>query len=181
MRVAAAIALMAGSAAAFAPANTGRVSTAVAGAFDSEIGATDFGDRTVCWDPLNFVNNGDQARFDRLRSVEIKHGRVAMMATLGYASTYGNEYRFPGCENFPGGHAAVIGDSAINTIDLILPILAQGEVPGPCQPCHGLVVVALQRAFMQAHPLLEVSEHGQRVLSVVNDDRAIILVEMRDR
>ena len=124
MRVAAAIALMAGSAAAFAPANTGRVSTAVAGAFDSEIGATDFGDRTVCWDPLNFVNNGDQARFDRLRSVEIKHGRVAMLATLGYASTYGNEYRFPGCENFPGGHAAVIGDSAINTIDLILPILA---------------------------------------------------------
>jgi len=47
-----------------------------------------------------------------------------MMATLGYASTYGNEYRFPGCENFPGGHAAVIGDSAINTIDLVLPILA---------------------------------------------------------
>ena len=124
MRVAAAIALMAGSAAAFAPANTGRVSTAVAGAFDSEIGATDFGDRTVCWDPLNFVENGDQARFDRLRSVEIKHGRVAMLATLGYASTYGNEYRFPGCENFPGGHAAVIGDSAINTIDLVLPILA---------------------------------------------------------
>ena len=83
MRVAAAIALMAGSAAAFAPANTGRVSTAVAGAFDSEIGATDFGDRTVCWDPLNFVNNGDQARFDRLRSVEIKHGRVAMVAVIG--------------------------------------------------------------------------------------------------
>ena len=64
-------------------AQTGRVSTAVS-AFDSEIGATDFGDRTVCWDPLNFVENGDQARFDRLREVEIKHGRVAMLATLGF-------------------------------------------------------------------------------------------------
>lgn len=35
------------------------------------------------WDPLGLLNDADQIRFDRLRTVEIKHGRIAMLAVLG--------------------------------------------------------------------------------------------------
>lgn len=119
MKVAASLALLAGSAAAFAPAQIGKASTALK-AFENEIGATNLSGTTVCWDPLNFVVDGDQARFDRLREVEIKHGRVAMLATLGFATTWNTDFRFPGCEAFPGGHQAVFD---IPIADLALPIL----------------------------------------------------------
>jgi len=35
------------------------------------------------YDPLGIVNSGDQATFNRLRYIEIKYGRVAMMAVVG--------------------------------------------------------------------------------------------------
>lgn len=45
-----------------------------------------------------------------------------MMAALGFATTWGNpDYRFPGCEDFPAGHQAVL---TIPTQDLLVPILA---------------------------------------------------------
>ena len=52
--------------------------------------ATDFSDSLGAqpplgyWDPLNFLEGADQDRFDRLRYVELKHGRIAMLATLGH-------------------------------------------------------------------------------------------------
>jgi hypothetical protein len=118
MKTATVLAAFVGSAAAFAPTQTGKASTKLAAAsFDDEIGITA---TPGMWDPLNFVD-GDQARFDRLRSVEIKHGRVAMLAILGYATTWGNpSYRFPGCEDFPAGHEAVL---KIPPVDLLAPIL----------------------------------------------------------
>jgi len=94
-------------AAAFAPAQTGKASTALNAAFDSEIGAASA--ELGCWDPLGFVTNGDQSRFDRLRSVELKHGRVAMLATWGYATTWSGA-RFPGCEDQVAGHRKYIID-----------------------------------------------------------------------
>merc|ERR1712203_1086624 len=36
------------------------------------------------WDPLGFTSDGDVASFKRRRSVEIKHGRICMLATMGY-------------------------------------------------------------------------------------------------
>merc|ERR1712125_25580 len=36
------------------------------------------------WDPLGFTSDGDVASFKRRRSVELKHGRVSMLATMGY-------------------------------------------------------------------------------------------------
>merc|ERR1719162_765339 len=36
------------------------------------------------WDPLGFTADGNVASFKRRRSVEIKHSRVCMMATIGY-------------------------------------------------------------------------------------------------
>lgn len=52
--------------------------------FDSEIGAQP---PLGFWDPLGLLNNADQARFDRLRTVENKHGRISMLAVLGHLVT----------------------------------------------------------------------------------------------
>jgi len=35
------------------------------------------------WDPVGFTADGDVAAFKRRRSVELKHGRISMMATMG--------------------------------------------------------------------------------------------------
>ena len=91
-------------------------------AFEGELGAADLpGGATVCWDPLNFVAGKDQATFDKYRALEIKHGRIAMLAFVGYATTWNTDYRFPGCADFPGGHKAVL---EIPPVDLLVPILA---------------------------------------------------------
>merc|ERR1711884_431641 len=36
------------------------------------------------WDPLGLSSDGDAADFKRRRETEIKHGRVSMLATMGY-------------------------------------------------------------------------------------------------
>merc|ERR1712046_213109 len=47
------------------------------------------------WDPLGLSKDGDVATFKRRRETEIKHGRVCMIATIGFmVSSLG--YRFPG-------------------------------------------------------------------------------------
>merc|ERR1711971_1045397 len=58
------------------------------------------------FDPLGLVADGDKDNFDRLRYVELKHGRVAMLAVVGYLVTYAG-VRFPGAENIPSGIAAL--------------------------------------------------------------------------
>merc|ERR1712072_1121703 len=50
-------------------------------AFESELGVQD---PVGFWDPLGFTADGDVASFKRRRSVEIKHGRICMLATMGY-------------------------------------------------------------------------------------------------
>lgn len=49
--------------------------------FESELGAQP---PLGFWDPLYLVKDADQERFDRLRYVEIKHGRISMLAVLGH-------------------------------------------------------------------------------------------------
>jgi len=46
------------------------------------------------WDPLGFTADGSEAAFKRRRSVELKHGRVAMAAAIGYIVP--EYYKFPG-------------------------------------------------------------------------------------
>jgi len=60
-------------------------------AFESELGVQPpFG----FWDPLGFASDGDVEVFKRRRAIEIKHGRVSMIACMGYITP---EYiRFPG-------------------------------------------------------------------------------------
>jgi len=47
------------------------------------------------WDPLGLLKDADAARFDRLRTVETKHGRIAQLAILGHIVTAAG-IRLPG-------------------------------------------------------------------------------------
>ena len=64
----------------------------MAGDFKNEIGALP---PLGYFDPLGLLRNADQARFERLRYVEIKHGRISMLAVLGHIVTTKGD-RFPG-------------------------------------------------------------------------------------
>jgi Chlorophyll A-B binding protein len=52
-------------------------------------------------DPLGLVADGDQEKFDRLRFVEIKHGRIAMLAVVGYLVQEAG-VRLPGTIDYSG-------------------------------------------------------------------------------
>ena len=97
------LASLVASAAAFAPSQQPKATSALeAKPFSTEIGAqVPLG----FWDPLGLVADGDAANFERLRYVELKHGRVAMLAVVGYLVTYAG-VRFPGAEDIPCGWAA---------------------------------------------------------------------------
>jgi hypothetical protein len=53
------------------------------------------------WDPLGLLEDADQDRFDRLRYVEVKHGRISMLAVLGHIVT-SSGVRLPGDIDFYG-------------------------------------------------------------------------------
>merc|ERR1712228_764397 len=74
-------ATLVGSAVAFAPAQTGKISTALNGDARSPDGlGVDPGPLDL-FDPLGLVEDADS--FPRRRAVEIKHGRIAMAAFIG--------------------------------------------------------------------------------------------------
>jgi len=66
------------------------------------------------WDPIGLSKDGDAAAFLRRRETEIKHGRVSMLATIGYITP--EFFKFPGYlspssglrfEDVPNGLAAL--------------------------------------------------------------------------
>ena len=67
-------------------------SSALKMSFENEIGAQA---PLGFWDPLGLLKDADQERFDRLRYVETKHGRIAQLAILGHLVT-GAGIRLPG-------------------------------------------------------------------------------------
>uniref|UniRef100_A0A7S3NM50 Plastid light harvesting protein n=1 Tax=Aureoumbra lagunensis TaxID=44058 RepID=A0A7S3NM50_9STRA len=93
------VALCLTAAAAFqAPASVAQPRSTVVKAFESEIGAqVPLG----FWDPLGLLADADQERFDRLRYVEIKHGRIAMLAVLGQITTKAGIF-LPGTIDYAG-------------------------------------------------------------------------------
>ena len=98
------LATIAGSAAAFAPAPIAtKSSTALNADLSRELGAQA---PLGFFDPLGCVADGDKDNFDRLRWVELKHGRIAMLAVVGYLTTYAG-VRFPGAEDIPAGFDAL--------------------------------------------------------------------------
>merc|ERR1711972_1233790 len=50
-------------------------------AFENELGVQE---PVGFWDPAGFSSSGDVTAFKRRRTVELKHGRICMLATMGY-------------------------------------------------------------------------------------------------
>merc|ERR1712037_595347 len=74
-----------------------------------------------------------QERFDRLRYVEIKHGRIAQLAFLGNIITRAGihlpgdiDYSGDSFDSFPNGIAALVGPDSIPTAGLVQLIAAVG-------------------------------------------------------
>lgn len=69
------------------------------------------------WDPLGLLDDADQERFDRLRYVEVKHGRIAMLAIVGQLTTRAGIH-LGGDIDYSGTSFSSIGDgfSAFNDI-----------------------------------------------------------------
>jgi len=67
-------------------------------AFENEVGAQP---PLGFWDPLALLEGQNEARFDRLREVEIKHGRISMLAVLGHVIT-SSGIRWPGAAGVDG-------------------------------------------------------------------------------
>ena len=101
------------SATAFAPAKQASTSTTLK-AFEDELGAQP---PLGFFDPLGLVADGDQEKFDRLRYVELKHGRISMLAVVGYLVAEAG-IRLPGNIDYSGLAFADVpnGFAAFNTI-----------------------------------------------------------------
>jgi len=120
------IATLLASAAAFAPVAQKSASTQLK-AFEDELGAQP---PLGFFDPLELVADADQETFDRLRFVEVKHGRIAMLAFVGNLITRDGIY-LPGnidksgdaFSSFPNGWAALQGPDAIPNAGLAQLIL----------------------------------------------------------
>jgi len=70
------------------------------------------------FDPLGFTKVGDEEGFRNLQASEIKHGRVAMMASIGLVGQH--FIKFPGFEKTPAGFAALgTGEGALGFIALV--------------------------------------------------------------
>ena len=98
------VASLIASAAAFAPAKTASKTTALK-AFEDELGAQP---PLGFFDPLGLVSDGDQEKFDRLRYVEIKHGRICMLGVVGYLVNKAGIY-LPGDISFDGTKFSDLG------------------------------------------------------------------------
>jgi hypothetical protein len=105
MKLALLTSLIAGSAA-FAPSLNKAPVTAL-GAKEDYAGEVGVVAPLGLWDPMNVLgkDSTDAAEFDRLRGLEIKHGRVAMLGVVGYLVTAAG-IRIPGLEDVPCGFAA---------------------------------------------------------------------------
>ena len=103
-------ATLAASAAAFAPAKVAQTTTSL-NAFEGELGVQA---PLGFFDPLGLLDDADQERFDRLRYVELKHGRICQLAFLGQIVTrYGIhlpgdiDYSGTSFDSIPNGWAAI--------------------------------------------------------------------------
>ena len=138
-------ALVAGSAAAFAPSLVSQTSSALNAAnpaFESELGVQP---PLGFFDPLGMLDDADQERFDRLRYVEIKHGRVSQLAFLGNIITRAGvklpgdiDYHGTSFESIPNGYAAlnaIPGGGLIQIVALVgfLELFIMKDVTGEAE------------------------------------------------
>lgn len=120
------------AATAFAPAKSASKTTSL-NSFEDALGAQlPLG----FYDPLGFLDGADEARFDRLREVELKHGRVCMLAFVGNLVPRAGIY-LPGnidlagdsFDSYPPGIAALFSaDSAIPPVGILQMVFVIGLV-----------------------------------------------------
>merc|ERR1712125_2354 len=93
-------------------------------AFESELGVQA---PVGFWDPVGFTADGDVENFARRRQTELKHGRIAMLATMGYI-TPELTGKFPGYlspsmnlkfADIPNGLAALSKVPALGWVQII--------------------------------------------------------------
>merc|ERR1719401_162156 len=84
MKIASLLVTCFASAAAFAPVNPVLKTSTSLNSFEGELG-----DQAPLgyWDPVGFSADGDIEKFERFRYVELKHGRICMLAFLGEVVT----------------------------------------------------------------------------------------------
>merc|ERR1712127_245020 len=100
------------------------------------------------FDPLGMLTDADQHRFDRLRYVELKHGRIAQLAFLGQIVTrYGIhlsgdiDYSGTSFDSIPDGWAAIdaipdaglaqiVGFVGLLEVAVMKDVTGEGEFPG---------------------------------------------------
>merc|ERR1712070_901863 len=87
-------------------------------------------------DPLDLTDPFDEEEFNRRRAVEIKHGRVAMLACLGYIVPY--------ISKLPG---ALTLDGSVTFADVPVGIAALKEVPA-----FGLAQILLLAGLLEFGP-----------------------------
>ena len=81
MKFAAVLSLLAGSAAAFAPASISKTSSALKASAEGLPGALA---PVGFFDPLGFAEKATDATLQRYREAELAHGRIAMLAVIGF-------------------------------------------------------------------------------------------------
>eukprot|EP00585_Thalassiosira_rotula_P006515 CAMPEP_0196158814 /NCGR_PEP_ID=MMETSP0910-20130528/45998_1 /TAXON_ID=49265 /ORGANISM="Thalassiosira rotula, Strain GSO102" /LENGTH=132 /DNA_ID=CAMNT_0041423725 /DNA_START=104 /DNA_END=502 /DNA_ORIENTATION=+ len=121
------IATIIGSAAAFAPAPVAKTTTSLA-AFEDELGAQP---PLGFFDPFGMLS-GDvtQERFDRLRYVEIKHGRICQLAFLGQIETLLGHISREHAEGIEeNGRAAMMGILGLMVHEEIVPLGYDADLP----------------------------------------------------
>ncbi len=108
-------------ASAFAPAGRMATSSALKMSFESELGVLP---PTGFWDPLGLSANIDADTFAQYRTAELKHGRVAQLAVLGYIVP--EVFKFPGdiapgvsFESIPNGIAAIEAVPALGWFQMV--------------------------------------------------------------
>merc|ERR1719356_457387 len=104
-------------------------------AFENELGVQE---PVGFWDPLGFTADGDLLAFKRRRCVELKHGRISMLATMGYITPEVTG-KFPGYlspsmglkfADIPTGLAAVSKVPALGWVQMVA-YSAYCELSGP--------------------------------------------------
>merc|ERR1712172_483350 len=108
-------------------------------AFESELGVRE---PVGFWDPLGFTADGDVASFKRRRSVELKHGRICMLATMGYITP-----ELTG--KLPGELSPSAG---LKFADIPNGLGALSKVPGFGWMQMLLFVVTIEKSFLQPDP-----------------------------
>jgi hypothetical protein len=145
MRFAVAISLLLGAASAFVPSQKARqTSTSIQLSFEDELGAQP---PLGFFDPLGLLKDADEARFNRLRYVELKHGRVSMLAIIGHMVTASGA-RLPGDIDYHGTSFASIpaGIAALSHV-----------------PPAGLLQIFLFIGFLELGVMKDITGEGETV------------------